>query len=54
MGILKTSIAAPGIGDGQGITTITQAASSNPLWLYFLVGAMVATFIITIINWRKL
>lgn len=54
--IMKTSIVAPKlISDGQGITTIVQtAANNNQLWIWFLAGALIATTIILIINWRKL
>ena len=53
--VMKTSIAAPGLFENPVTEPIVSYASQSiPLWVCFLTGALVATIIITIVNWRKL
>ena len=38
----------------NNINIFTEAAPSTPFWVWFMVGALVALFIFSILNWRKL
>ncbi len=38
----------------NNINIFTEAAPSTPFWVWFLVGGLVALFIFSIVNWKKL
>ncbi len=48
---VEDSIAQTGSRASEGIITWSQG---SPLWIWFLMGSLIAIFIISIVNWRKL
>ncbi len=50
-----TQTAGSGGGGGGAISPETLLTPiGTPLWLWFLIGSLIAIFIISVVNWRKL
>lgn len=54
MGTAPSAASNVGSGTIQATQTAASIITSQPTWEWFLLGGLLAIFIITIINWRKL